>query len=98
VATTTPTTTPTTAPAATDTGTAEQPAAPPAVAYLNINSIPPSSCFLDGRPLGNTPRPGVQVTPGSHTVRFVNSELGLTKTIGVTVGPGETKLAAAKLN
>ena len=36
--------------------TAPPPPQPAGEAYLNINSIPPSSCFLDGRSLGSTPR------------------------------------------
>ena len=36
--------------------------------------------------------------PGSHTIKFVDSDDGLTKTIFVTVGSGETKPAVAKLN
>ncbi len=67
-------------------------------AYLNINSIPASTCFLDGRSLGSTPKMNVTVKPGTHTVKFVNSEQGLTKTVSVTVGAGETKPAVAKLN
>jgi hypothetical protein len=67
-------------------------------AFLNINSIPPSTCILDGKSLGSTPRVHVSVKPGSHTVKFVDSDDGLTKTIFVTVGAGETKPAVAKLN
>ena len=66
-------------------------------AFLNINSIPPSTCFLDGRSLGSTPKVHVSVKPGAHTVKFVNSDQGLTKTISVSVGAGETKPAVAKL-
>jgi serine/threonine-protein kinase len=67
-------------------------------AFLNINSIPPSTCILDGKSLGSTPRIHVSVKPGSHTVKFVDSDDGLTKTIFVNVGSGETKPAVAKLN
>jgi serine/threonine-protein kinase len=67
-------------------------------AFLNINSIPPSTCFLDGRSLGSTPRVHISVKPGTHTVKFVNSDQGLSKTISVSVGAGETKPAVAKLN
>jgi hypothetical protein len=67
-------------------------------AYLNINSIPPSTCFLDGRSLGSTPKVHVSVKPGSHTVKFVDSDDGLTKSVTVSVGSGETKPAVAKLN
>lgn len=66
--------------------------------FLNINSIPPSTCFLDGRSLGSTPRVHVSVKPGAHTVKFVDSDDGLTKTISVSVGAGETKPAVTKLN
>jgi serine/threonine-protein kinase len=67
-------------------------------AFLNINSIPPSTCILDGRSLGSTPKIHVSVKPGSHTIKFVDSDDGLTKTIFVNVGSGETKPAVAKLN
>jgi len=67
-------------------------------AFLNINSIPASNCFLDGRALGSTPKINVSVKPGTHTVKFVNTEQGLTKTVTVNVGAGETKPAVAKLN
>jgi serine/threonine-protein kinase len=66
--------------------------------FLNINSIPPSSCFLDGKSLGTTPKVHVSVSAGAHTVKFVNADQGLTKTISVNVGAGETKPAVAKLN
>jgi hypothetical protein len=39
----------------------------------------------------------ISVKPGAHTVKFVNSDQGLTKTISVNVGAGETKPAVAKL-
>ena len=37
------------------------------------------------------------VTPGTHTVLFVNSEESLKKSVSVTVGAGETKAVSAKL-
>jgi hypothetical protein len=89
-----PTPTPTPTPAATGGGSEEA----ATEAFLNINSIPPSTCFLDGRSLGSTPKAHVTVKPGTHTVKFVNSDQGLSKTISVTVGAGETKPAVAKLN
>jgi hypothetical protein len=67
-------------------------------AFLNINSIPPSTCFLDGHSLGSTPRVHVSVKPGTHIVKFINADQGLTKTVSVSVGAGETKPAVAKLN
>ncbi|MFO0676413.1 MAG: protein kinase [Polyangiaceae bacterium] len=64
---------------------------------LNINSIPASSVVLDGRPIGATPKLGVSVKAGSHTILFVNADEGLKKQITVTVAAGETKAASAKL-
>jgi serine/threonine-protein kinase len=67
-------------------------------AFLNINSIPASTCFLDGQSLGSTPKVHVSVKPGAHSVKFVNADQGLSKTVSVSVGAGETKPAVAKLN
>jgi tRNA A-37 threonylcarbamoyl transferase component Bud32 len=66
--------------------------------FLTINSIPPSTCFLDGHALGATPRTNVSVTPGMHTVKFVESDSGKSKSISVSVRAGETKLAVAKFD
>ena len=83
---TTPTTTATAtekAPPATGTGT------------LNINSIPVSKVILDGKPIGSTPKVGISVPAGSHTVVFIHPEKGK-KSTSVTVKAGETKTAAVK--
>jgi len=66
--------------------------------YLNINSIPASTCFLDGKSLGSTPRLRVSVNPGSHTVKFRHPDRGSTKSVVVNVRVGETALAVARLN
>jgi len=56
-----------------------------------LNAIPPSNVVLDGRPLGQTPRTGISVPPGSHTIVFVNAEHGRkTKTITVEAGKSAT--------
>jgi hypothetical protein len=65
--------------------------------FLNINSIPPATCFLDGKSLGMTPRVHVSVPAGVHVVKFVNADQGLSKTVSVRVGAGETKPAVARL-
>jgi len=62
---------------------------------LNINSIPPSRVVLDGKPLGHTPKVGVSVPAGAHTVMFVHPELGK-KSVTVRVRPGEMKVAAVR--
>lgn len=64
--------------------------------FLNINSLPVSRILLDGQPMGETPKTGVQVTPGTHTITFINPDLPK-KSVSVTVKAGETKTASAKL-
>ena len=65
-------------------------------AFLNINSIPASSIVLDGKPIGNTPKLKYGVSPGQHTVLFVNADQGFKKTVTVNVGAGETKPAIGR--
>ncbi|WP_437917177.1 PEGA domain-containing protein [Sorangium sp. So ce302] len=74
---------------------APEPAAAAGGATLNINSIPVSKVVLDGRPLGSTPKVGVSVSAGSHTVMFIHPDLGK-KSVTVTLKAGETKTAAVK--
>jgi serine/threonine-protein kinase len=62
---------------------------------LNINSIPVSKVILDGKPLGSTPKVGVSVPAGSHTVVFIHPDQGK-KSVTVQVKAGETKTAAVK--
>ncbi|KYF66825.1 hypothetical protein BE15_47820 [Sorangium cellulosum] len=76
---------------------AAAPAAAAGAATLNINSIPVSKVVLDGRPLGSTPKVGVSVPAGSHTVTFIHPELGK-KSVTVSVKAGETKTAAVKFD
>lgn len=78
----TPKETPKEAPAATGSGT------------LNMNSIPVSKVVLDGRPLGSTPKVGVSVPAGTHTVTFILDDKK--QSVSVTVKAGETKTAAVK--
>jgi len=62
---------------------------------LNINSIPASNVILDGRPLGQTPKIGISVPSGRHTVMFIHPEYGR-KTTSVNVKPGGTATAAVR--
>ncbi len=62
---------------------------------ININSVPASNVILDGRPLGQTPKVGVSVTPGTHTVIFVHAEHGR-KAKSVTVEAGKTATAVVR--
>lgn len=70
-------------------------AAPSGQGTLNINSIPISSVILDGKPLGSTPKMGVKVKAGTHTVVFVHPQHGR-KTQTVTVAPGQTAVAVVR--
>ncbi len=62
---------------------------------LNINSIPMSNIILDGKPLGSTPKMGVAVSPGSHTVVFVHATHGR-KVQQVNVAPGQSATAVMR--
>jgi len=44
---------------------------------------------LDGRPMGQTPRMGVSVPAGPHTIVFVNAEHGR-KTKSISIEPGKS--------
>ncbi len=92
----TPTRTAATEPKRSDPAPEPTPAPASGMGTLNINSIPASRVLLDGAPLGETPKTGVSVTAGTHTVTFIHPELGK-KSVSVKVGPGETKTASAKL-
>jgi serine/threonine-protein kinase len=71
-------------------------ASPPAAGgTLNINSLPVSSILLDGRPVGKTPKMGLPVAAGPHTVVFVHPD-GTRKVVSVTVAAGATATAATQ--
>ncbi len=74
---------------------AEQPVAK-GKATLNLNSIPVTNVILNGKPLGATPKIGVQVPPGPQTVVFVHPDLGR-KVMSGTVAAGETKTFMARM-
>ena len=57
-------------------GARRKPLAPTGQGTLNINSIPVSNVILDGKPLGATPKGGLNVSAGPHTVVFVHPEHG----------------------
>jgi serine/threonine-protein kinase len=59
-------------------------------ATLNINSIPRSNVILDGKPIGQTPKIGISVSPGTHTVVFIKDEERKTSTITVPDGGNKT--------
>lgn len=64
-------------------------------ATINMNSIPVSNVILNGRPLGSTPKVGVQVPAGMQTVVFVHPQHGR-KVVSATVPAGGTKTFMAR--
>lgn len=64
-------------------------------ATVNLNSIPQSNVILNGRPLGQTPKLGVQVPPGPQTIVFVHPDFGR-KVVTGSVAAGETKTFSAR--
>jgi eukaryotic-like serine/threonine-protein kinase len=75
--------------------TEEHTAAASGSGTLNINSIPVSNVILDGRPLGTTPKTGIHVSAGTHTVVFVQPQYGR-KVRSVRVPAGGSAVAAVK--
>ncbi len=65
-------------------------------AVLNMNSIPVSNVILNGRPLGPTPKIGIQVEPGPQTVVFIHPSLGR-KVMSANVAAGQTKTFMVRL-
>ena len=61
----------------------------------NLNSKTVSNVILDGKPLGQTPKVGVSVSPGPHTVIFVHPEHGR-KAKSVSVEAGKTAAAIVR--
>jgi serine/threonine-protein kinase len=62
---------------------------------INMNAIPVSNVLLDGRPMGQTPKMGVSVAPGPHTVMFVNADKGR-KSQSITVVAGKTSTVVVR--
>jgi len=61
---------------------------------IRVNSIPPSTAVLSGRPLGPTPT-SATVDPGTYTVMFIHPEHGR-KTVSVRVKAGGSAVASVK--
>jgi len=72
----------------------------PAVAgggTLRVNSRPWSQVFIDGKLVGNTPQLGISLSPGSHKLKLVSPDLGLTKQLTVKVDKGKTTTKVVNL-
>jgi serine/threonine-protein kinase len=59
---------------------------------LSVNAVPWARIFVDGRPLGQTPRSGLSLPVGSHTLKLVTGG-GETRTKTVQISAGrETRV------
>jgi serine/threonine-protein kinase len=76
-------------------GGTEKPVAAAGTGTLNINSIPVSNVILDGKPMGSTPKVGLSVPAGNHTVVFVHAEHGRKSRV-VNVPAGGAATAAVR--
>lgn len=63
-------------------------------AKVNINTLPWSYVYIDGKKIGETPLSGIVLNPGEHQFTFENPQLNLhvTKTIRVEAGGEKTIL------
>lgn len=74
--------------------------APAAVAgggTLRVNSRPWSQVFVDGKLVGNTPQLGISLAPGSHKLKLVSKDLGLTKQMTVQIEKGKATTKVVNL-
>lgn len=60
-----------------------------ATGTLRINSRPWSQVYVDGRMVGNTPQMNLPLAAGSHNVKLVNPQLGMSKTFKVQIQSGK---------
>ena len=65
------------------------------VEHWDLKGVSCSMVVLDGRPLGQTPLMGVQVSAGAHNVVFVNPERGR-KSVHVDVDEGAKRTVSVR--
>jgi hypothetical protein len=64
---------------------------------LRLNTRPWSQVVVDGRPIGNTPQPSLELSAGRHKLLLSNPSLGISKNITVTIKAGETNTQVINL-
>jgi serine/threonine-protein kinase len=74
-------------PEATPTASASVDAATPGT--LQVIVLPWGDVSVDGKSVGTTPIPAIQLAPGTHTVTVKNAELGASRSAAVSVKPGQ---------
>ncbi len=67
--------------------------------FALITALPPSGsvCLVDNKPIGAVPKTDIATTPGAHTIRCINKGEGLSKSVDVVVGAGESKKVIVRL-
>jgi len=63
--------------------------AAPSPAVLRVQVTPWAEVLVDGRSVGVTPITGLEVSPGTHTVRLVNAPLHQERSTTLVLAPGE---------
>jgi hypothetical protein len=91
-----------TAPAKVASGAYAKPAAKPAPVVagggtLRVNSRPWSQVFVDGKLVGNTPQLGISLAPGTHKLKLVSPDLGMTKQLTVQIEKGKATTKVVNL-
>ena len=72
--------------------------APAEPGILALNVLPWAMVFIDGEKKGrNTPIISLELAPGYHSVRIINPELKVDRTIPLEIRPGETTRQIIKL-
>jgi serine/threonine protein kinase len=56
---------------------------------LQVIVVPWGDVSVDGKSVGTTPLPAIPLAPGTHTVTVKNAELGASRSLPVTVKPGQ---------
>jgi hypothetical protein len=56
---------------------------------LRVNTRPWSQVFVDGKSYGATPRMNIDLPAGTHTLKLINQEFNITKTLEVEIVPGK---------
>lgn len=59
------------------------------IGTLRLNTRPWAQVIVDGRMVGNTPQPNLQLSAGKHKLQLINQQLGLHKNVTVTIKAGE---------
>jgi hypothetical protein len=57
---------------------------------LRINTRPWSRVLVDGKLIGNTPQMNIPLAAGTHKVKLVNTEFGLSQSVTVEIVAGQT--------